>query len=196
MSGGGLDPELARDHLQMVDRIMAGADRNVRLLPAPFIAFGIAGGIADLSADLVSRGAAGAPLIWFSVAVWIVAVAISIYAGVRLRRTKQRFSILDGQLFALFNVIWIVTLTVAFGAGHIFTQWAAGAIWSFAYGIALIFVGTQGNRVTFAGGVILIASIVAANFFYDYAGYIFAAGMWIGMAGTGVALYATQRGSE
>jgi len=187
----------AQDHLEMVDRILKDVDRKVRLLPEPFIAFGIAGGIADLVAQLVFINGAFQLLFVLSGGAWLIAAAVTIFASRQLRKTKDRFSVLDGQLYALLNVIWIVTLLLSFGAQpHIFGQWAAAGIWSFAYGIALIFVGTQGSRVAFAGGIILIASIIGANFLPAYTGYVFAAGMWLGMAGTGVALLITQRDNE
>ncbi len=181
----------------MVDRILAHADRQVRLLPAPFIAFGISGGISDLVAQLVYVNGDDARLVWVAVFAWFAAIAITIVSTRRLRLQKERWTVLDSQIYALFNVIWIATLAVAFGSQpHIFAQWGEGAIWSLSYGIALTFVGTQGNRYTFIGGAILIASIIIANFLYPLAGYVLAAGMWIGMAGTGVALYATQRQCE
>ena len=189
-----LDPSQAQDHLQMVDRILSEADRQVRLLPAPFIAFGIAGGLIDFISQRVYVEHDSPSLFWLSGIAWLIAIVVTIGSSRALRLSKQRFSVLDGQMYALFNVIWIVTLVTALGAQpHIFSQWAGAAIWSFAYAIAMIFAGTQGNRIAFAGGVVLAASIVVANFFYPIAGYIFAAGMWIGMAGTGVALLATQR---
>lgn len=194
MSEHNLDPEEVQDHLAMVDRILLQADRQVRLLPQPFIAFGIAGGIIDLVAQWVYVNGATPSLFWIAVVSWFIAIAVAISSSRRLKSSKVRLTVLDGQMYALFNVIWIVTLITALGAQpHILTGWAGAAIWSFAYAIAMIFAGTQGNRLTFAGGIVLAVSIVAANFFYPVAGYIFAAGMWIGMAGAGVALLVTQR---
>ncbi len=194
MSEQGLDSNDAADHLQMVDRILAQADRQVRLLPEPFIAFGISGGLSDIVSQRIFVNHNDPRLGWIAVLGWIAAIIITIVSSRRRRRKKERWSVLDGQLYTLFTIIWITTLAVAFGSQlHVFTQWAVAAIWSFAYGIALIFVGTQGNRYTLVGGIILIASIIGANILYPYIGYVLAAGMWIGMAGTGVALYATQR---
>lgn len=194
MDGQNLDQGQAQDHLAMVDRILSEADRQVRLLPEPFIAFGIAGGIIDLVAQRVFVNGATPSLFWIGVVSWLIAILVAISSSRRLKRSKERLTVLDGQMYALFNVIWIVTLITAFGAQpHIFDGWAGAAIWSFAFAIAMIFAGTQGNRIAFAGGIVLAVSIVAANLFYPFAGYIFAAGMWIGMAGAGVALLATQR---
>ena len=189
-----MDAGQAQEHLAMVDRILSEADRQVRLLPQPFIAFGIAGGIIDIVAQWVFVNGGTPSLFWIAVVSWLVAIAVAITSSRRLRRSKERITLLDGQMYALFNVIWIVTLIMAFGAQpHILSGWAGAAIWSFAYAIAMIFAGTQGNRIALGGGIVLALSVVAANIFYPLAGYIFAAGMWIGMAGAGVALLSTQR---
>ncbi|MDQ2681219.1 MAG: hypothetical protein M3Y21_09425 [Candidatus Eremiobacteraeota bacterium] len=193
----GLEPVEAREHLEMVDRILAGADRQVRLMPAPFIAFGIAGGLFDIASQRIFFNHSGWWPAWIAMFAWAAAIAITIISARRLRRKKSanaRWTLLDSQMYTLFNIVWIATLALAFSSQpHIFGQWAAAAIWSFAYGIALVFAGTQGNRYVFVGGVVLLASIVVANYAYPFTGYVLAAGMWIGMAGCGVALYFTQR---
>jgi len=189
-----MDATQAQDHLQMVDRILAEADRQVRLMPQPFIAFGLAGGVADLIAQLVFVNGADSRLFWISAAAWFMAVGITIFSARRLRALKQRWTVLDQQLYLLFQVIWIVTLATAFGGQpHVFFNWAGAAIWNLVYALALIYVRTQGNRYTFVGGIVLAASIIGANFASPYAGFMLAAGMWIGMAGTGFALLITQR---
>ncbi|MDQ2871601.1 MAG: hypothetical protein M3R35_00560, partial [Candidatus Eremiobacteraeota bacterium] len=70
----------------------------------------------------------------------------------------------------------------------------AAAIWSVVVAVPLLFVGLQGHRVTLTGGIVLLASVVAANFVHaGLTGYVLAAGMFVGLTGSGVALALMRR---
>jgi hypothetical protein len=74
------------------------------------------------------------------------------------------------------------------GAFYIFSGWASAAIWSFAEAIVLLFIGLHGNRRAQICGVLLVVSVVIANFSpATTIGYVLAAGMFAGYAGFGIA---------
>jgi hypothetical protein len=90
-----------------------------------------------------------------------------------------------------FNVLWL-TLALAFvanvGAFNLFAGWGGAAIWTFTEAIVLFFIGMHGNRRAQVAGVLVVVSLVAANFVStSIAGYVLAAGMLVGYAGFGVA---------
>jgi hypothetical protein len=90
-----------------------------------------------------------------------------------------------------FNMLWL-TMGLAFivnvGAFNIFRGWASAGIWSFAEAIVLFFIGIHGNRRALVAGIVVVVSLVVANFVGPAtAGYVLAAGMVVGYAGFGIA---------
>ena len=90
-----------------------------------------------------------------------------------------------------FNVLWL-TLGLAFvvniGAYQIFTGLASAAIWSFAETIVLLYIGMHGNRRAVVCGVLVLASMIVANFVMPQnAAYVLAGGMIAGYSGFGLA---------
>ncbi len=88
-------------------------------------------------------------------------------------------------------MLWL-TMSLAFivnlAAFNIFSGWASAAIWSFAEAIVLLFIGLHGNRRAQICGVLVVVSIVIANFIApQFTGFVLAAGMLAGYSGFGIA---------
>ena len=129
-----------------------------------------------------------------AIAALLAAIVWTIVWVRRLRGSADRQTLLDRQIFVAFTIAWIVALVVQLGAFQIFTQWAQAAIWSVMEGAAMLSVGVLArNRPVLGGGVILLLSVVAANFAVGIPGFLLAIGDLIGMAGAGVLLYAGRR---
>ncbi|MBC5814957.1 MAG: hypothetical protein GIW97_00305 [Candidatus Eremiobacteraeota bacterium] len=178
----------ARDHLAMVDRILSRIDEPVCLGGLPYIVWGVVGGSTDFVTQVVVVQHGAPSLLWVSLTLMLAAVAFMIYYGMRLSR-KERRGLLGRHIGNVFMISWITSLVMMLLASHIFSYWAQGAIWSLMFGAAMMYVGTLArSRISFAGGILLLLSIIAANYSYQYAGYVLAAGFIIGMGGAGVAL--------
>ncbi|MBV8374679.1 MAG: hypothetical protein JO302_04145, partial [Candidatus Eremiobacteraeota bacterium] len=112
----------------------------------------------------------------------------SVLRGRYYSQHGERRSFLEGEFF---NVLWL-TIGLAFianvAAFNLFSGWAQAAIWTFAESIVLLYIGLHGNRRALICGVVMVASMVAANFVSaGIAGYVLAAGMIVGYAGFGIA---------
>jgi len=183
----------AREHLDIVERILARTDQAPGISPFPFVVWGIAAAVMNVVMQLVVTQKAPAPLLFVGAAALLVAIILMVFWVRRLRGAERR-TLIDRQMFIAFNIAWIVAFVAQVGAFHIFAQWAQAAIWSVMYGAALIFAGTLvRNRVVLAGGIALLLSIVVANFALSYAGFVLALGDLVGLAGTGAMLYAARR---
>ncbi len=184
----------ARDHIEMVDRILARAEDTGGCVPyQPFLYWGFAAAVINVVSERVSVQHDSAELYWIAAAALVLALGLTIGWARRLHGQERR-SLVGRQVYYAFNTAWIVSLACMLLAFRIFPQWGQAAIWSIMYGSAMLFAATLvRSRVLLAGGIVLIASILCANFAIGYAGYILAAGDLIGLAGAGLVLYATQR---
>ncbi|HEY8313918.1 MAG TPA: hypothetical protein VIG51_07060 [Candidatus Baltobacteraceae bacterium] len=189
-----MDALEARDHLEMVDRILAQAERGTSAAtPWLYIVWGIVGAVLDACDQLVLVAHYPPRLFFFSGACLLVAIGVTVAYGIRLRR-MERVSTFERQIGRVFWAASIAAMVVEIGAGHLFPGWAAAAIWSVVIAVPLLFVGLQGHRVTMSGGVVLLASVVAANFVpANLTGYVLAAGMLVGLTGSGIAFAMLSR---
>ena len=118
----------------------------------------------------------------------LVACALfSIVRGNQLRAIAARTSLVQREFF---NVLWL-TIGLAFivnvAVFNIFTGLAAAAIWSVSEAIVLFYIGMHGNRRAQVAGVLVVVSLVAANFAPpSMAAYVLAAGMLAGYGGFGL----------
>ncbi len=190
-----MDVREAKDHLAMVDRILARADEPACLSGAPYIIWGTVGAGTDIVTQLIVVQHGSPSLLWLSLTLIVAAVAFMIFFTVQMARRERR-RLLDRHIGNVFMISWIVSLVVMIFAGHIFSYWAQGAIWSLMFGSAMMYAGSLArNRISFAGGVVLILSILVANLMPAYVGYALAAGFLIGMSGAG-GLLSLARGDE
>lgn len=196
-----MDAARARDHIEMVDSILARTERSLRVGGEFFLVWGLVGGGIILLLQLFGIAANGQLIVQnahqFSrghapdaVALWAVPVLIAagiIFSIVRGRQLKkERCSMLQREFL---NVLWIalgMAFVVNAGAFWIFSGVANGAIWTVCCSIVLFYIASHGNRVALACGIVLVASLITANFAHAYTNYILAAGMFAGYAGFGL----------
>ena len=183
-----MDASDAREHLEMVERIIAASSRKLNAGGEYFIIWGLTSAAISLLLQLVSDGRLPGQTLWSIAAIYALAIGLSVWRGRYYSRAGcERLSALDREFL---NVLWIV-LGMAFVADvlgfHLFPQWGQAAIWSVAGAVVLFFIGMHGNRRAIVGGIIMIASIAVANFEIAYAGYALAGGMILGYAGFGLA---------
>lgn len=175
----------AREHLEMVERIIAASSRKLEAGGEFFIIWGVASAALNVLMQLVATDKLPPSALWVTAAIDLVAIGLSSWRG-RACRREGRMSVLQREFF---NVLWLA-LAMAFVSdfigSHIFTQWALSAIWTVAASIVLLFIAIHGNRRAMIGGIIMIASLAVANFEIAYAGYALAAGMLFGYAGFGL----------
>jgi hypothetical protein len=182
-----MDAAQARDHIEMVDRILAESHPRLCAGGDFFVVWGLASAFITVLFQLVDIGLYPARVLW-SVPVVLAACAVySILRARALRGTIARTSLVQREFF---NVLWI-TLGLAFianvGAFRIFHGIASAAIWSVAEAIVLLYIGMHGNRRAQIAGLLVVVSLVAANFIApDRAAYVLAAGMLVGYAGFGI----------
>jgi hypothetical protein len=133
-------------------------------------------------------GHRGLPLsaLWSVPVVLLAGALFSIVRGRLTRSVLKRSSLLQREFF---NVLWL-TLGMAFVADvavfNIFAGLASAAVWSVAEAIVLLYIGMHGNRRAQIAGVLVVVSLIVANFAHPFAAYILAAGMLVGYAGFGV----------
>jgi hypothetical protein len=170
----------------MVNRILAESHQRLCNGGEYFVVWGIGSAYITVLAQLVHGGLLPSAATW---SLPIVIVACAAFSIVRARQTRgvlQRSSLLQREFF---NVLWL-TLGLAFvvdiAGFNIFTGLASAAIWSVAEAIVLLYIGMHGNRRAQVAGVLVIVSLVVANFASPgIAGYVLGAGMLVGYAGFG-----------
>jgi hypothetical protein len=178
----------ARDHVEMVERILAESSQRLCAGGEFFLVWGLYSAAATLIWQLVNNGTWPRGFLWLQPVLLVPAVVFSIVRARGKNAYPARFSLLQREYF---NVLWL-TIGMAFvvdvAAFNIFRGWAAAAIWTFAEAIVLFFIGLHGNRYAQLGGIVMLASLIAANFVSPMiCGFVLAAGMIAGYAGFGLA---------
>ncbi|MBV8372935.1 MAG: hypothetical protein JOY69_06715 [Candidatus Eremiobacteraeota bacterium] len=183
-----LDAAAAREHLEMVERILAQSQQRLCAGGEFFVVWGLFSGGATVAGHLISRGLAPVSLMWVVAAALVACIVFSIVRARALRGSGTRESLVQREFF---NVLWL-TLGLAFVvniAGYrLFPGLASAAIWSFAEVIVLLYIGMHGNRRAIVCGMLVLASLIAANFVPPQtAAYVLAAGGIAGYTGFGLA---------
>lgn len=177
----------ARDHIEMVDRILAESHPRLCAGGDFFVVWGVASAFITLIFHFVDSGLVVPRALWLVPVVLAASAVYTVLRGRALRRTIVRTSLVQREFF---NVLWL-TLGLAFivnvAAFRLFPGLASAAIWSVAEAIVLLYIGMHGNRRAQVAGVLVIVSLVVANFIApDRAAYVLAAGMLAGYAGFGI----------
>ncbi|MBV8148943.1 MAG: hypothetical protein JO092_07615 [Candidatus Eremiobacteraeota bacterium] len=183
-----IDVSQARDHVEMVEEILARSQQRLCAGGEFFVVWGLFSGIVTAIWQLVDNGVLPRTALWVSAVALAIAIVFSVLRGRYYSQHGERRSFLEGEFF---NVLWL-TIGLAFianvAAFNLFSGWAQAAIWTFAESIVLLYIGLHGNRRALICGVVMVASMVAANFVSaGIAGYVLAAGMIVGYAGFGIA---------
>jgi MFS family permease len=180
-----IDASQARDHLEMIDRILAESHQRLCAGGEYFVVWGAISAYVTILTNVVGHGRLPPAAMWTAPVVLLAGAVFSIVRGRLTRRVLKRSSLLQREFF---NVLWL-TLGMAFvadaAAFNIFTGLASAAIWSVAEAIVLLYIGMHGNRRAQIAGVLVIVSLIVANFASTSAAYVLAAGMLAGYTGFG-----------
>ena len=183
-----MDATQARDHIEMVERILVESQQRLCAGGEFFVVWGLYSAAATIVWQLINNRVAGYSLLWLTGACLLGAVVFSRIRGRQFRLGAARRSLVQREFF---NVTWLavgLAFVANVAAFNVFSGWAQAAIWTFAETLVLFYIGMHGNRRALLGGIVMIASLVAANFVGDAtAGYVLGAGMLLGYAGFGVA---------
>jgi hypothetical protein len=178
----------ARDHVEMIDRILAASEQRIYAGGEFFVVWGAYGAAVTVLMQVIADGLLPQGAIWYEFPALAAAIAYSVIRGYSLSHRAPRMSLIQREFF---NVMWL-TVSLAFvadaGAFNLFNGWSAAAVWSVAEAIVLFYIGMHGNRRAQIGGIAVVVSMVAANFVaHGLTGYVLAAGMLGGYAGFGLA---------
>ena len=177
----------AREHLDLVGRVLAVSNRRVKVAGEFFVVWGIVGAAFCLAFQLILYRGWPDWVEWIPVALLIVAAIFSVLRGRVVADCSDGPSIVQREYY---NVMWIafgMAAIVDCASFRLFEGWGAAAIWSVVESIILFYIGMHQNRRALAGGIVVVASLVAANFTPAVTGYVLAAGMLIGYCGFGLA---------
>ena len=110
------------------------------------------------------------------------------YSGRALSGATGRESLLQREFF---NVLWLAIALAFFvnvAVFRVFPGLASAGIWSFSETLVLLYIGLHGNRRAIVCAVLVMASMVLANFGPAHlSAYILAGGMIAGYSGFGLA---------
>lgn len=182
-----MNPTEAREHLEMVEKIIAASSRKLEVGGEFFVCWGVAGASFAVLDNFVWNGALDPSWMWLGGLVGICAVLFTILRSRFYRTRIQNMSLLQREYL---NFLWLaiavafITEVVGF---NLFGRVGLTAIWNVVEAIVLFYIGMHGNRRALIGGIILIVSIAAANFVPQSSVLILAAGVLFGYGGFGVA---------
>ncbi|HEX4013760.1 MAG TPA: hypothetical protein VHX17_07730 [Candidatus Cybelea sp.] len=190
---GGLTAPQARDHIEMVDRILAESHPRLCAGGEYFVVWGAISAFITVLPALVTHDYLPRAALWALPVVLVGGIVFSVLRGAETRSRVSRTSLVQREFF---NVLWLtvgLAFVVDLAAFRIFSGLAAAAIWSVAEAIVLFFIGMHGNRRAQLGGVLVVVSLVAANFVApSIARYVLAAGMLAGYTGFGLSELASR----
>jgi hypothetical protein len=183
-----MDASQARNHIEMVERILAESSQRLCAGGEYFVVWGIGSAAVTTLFSLAAVLRIPPSALWGVPVILIACVLFSVLRGRSTRGTLARSSLVQREFF---NVLWL-TIGVAFvvnaAAFRLFPGIASAAIWSVAAVIVLFFIGIHGNRRAQVAGIVVVVSLIAANFApVSIAGYVLAGGMLAGYGGFGLA---------
>lgn len=184
----------ARDHLEMVDRILTRAEGEpIRYIPGLIVAWGFAAAAMDVGNQLRMEGLIAASQ-WLTVLAFVAGTVYSIAVCVSLARGNrfERMSVIERRLGRVMGAVWFTVAVAAFAQPYVFAGWGGAAVWSMGAAIMMLMSGFCGDRRGLIGGILLLASLLAANYIWPHqVGYVLAAGFIAGYAVPGM-LFALQ----
>jgi len=182
----GMHVAEAREHIEMVDRIVSRTSRSLRIGGEFFVVWGVFSALVMVMAQLALDGRVPVASLWALPVLLLASIVFSVVRGRQLGKGSCGISLVEREFFV---VLWITLGLAAFvdaAVFRIFAAWASSAIWSVAAAAVLFFIASHGNRRALAGGIVLLVSLVAANFMPAFTGYVLALGMVVGYAGFGL----------
>lgn len=182
-----MNPTEAREHLEMVEKIIAASSRKLETGGEFFVCWGLAGASMTVLDFLIWSGRLSESWYWSAFVVLAIAVAFTIWRSRSYKCRSESMSMLQREYM---NVLWL-SIAVAFIVGiagfNLFGRYGLTAIWNVVESIVLLYIGMHGNRRAVIGGIILVVSIAIANYVPEWSVLILGAGVLVGYAGFGVA---------
>ncbi len=180
----------ARNHLEMVDRILNQADEQpVRPIPGLIVVWGFAAAGIDAGQQLYFSHVAGQAGLWLSYAALFLGIVYSIAVSVSIKRncSFERVSLNEMRMGRVMGAVWFTVVVAAFAQPHVFGGWGGAAVWSMGAAIMMLIIGFCGDRRGLVGGLVLLASVLAANYALpQMPGYALAGGFVLGYAVPGL----------
>jgi hypothetical protein len=190
-----MDSLEAREHLEMVDRILTEAEgRSLRPIPGLIIVWGIAAAAINVGQQMYVSHVGGRTGAWIADGALIIGVLYSIGLCITFARchSSERMTHAEHSAGRMIGAVWFTVIVAAFAQPHVFAGWGGGAVWTVGAAIMMLGLGFSGDKRGLAGGLILLASLLAANYaFAQTPGYALAAGFIFGYAIPGI-LYLSQ----
>ena len=184
----------ARDHIEMVERILAESSQRLCFGGSYFLVWGLYSGFVTADIAMIDLGLVPVvPALTAQFGLLAVAIVYSIWRARTNDASELRRSLVQREFF---NVLWL-SIGLAFIANvacfNLFRGAASAAIWSFAEALVLFFIGLHGNRRAQVFGIAVLASMIVANFLHgETVLFVLAAGMTIGYGGFGLAELLTR----
>jgi hypothetical protein len=181
-----VDTNEAREHLEMVDRILSRAEpaKNYRPWTWAIIIVGIAAALIQAGGQAAVNGHGYAVEIAGAVLMGCGYIYMA-WVSYGARRNVERMSTSEARIGKACSAVWVAVVIAFFAQPHIWSMWAAGAIWNLGGAIQMLMFGFFGDRRALIGGLLLAISIVAANY-VSAPGYALAAGFVLGYVVPGV----------
>ncbi len=185
----------AREHLEMVDRILTQADEQpVRLTPGLIVVWGFAAAAIDAGQQLYFSHLGGHAGVWLADAALLIGIIYSVLVCVSIARNRcfERVSLNEIRMARVMGAVWFTVVVAAFAQPHVFAGWGGAAVWSMGAAIMMLVIGFSGDRRGLAGGLVLLVSVLAANYLLpQMPGYVLAAGFILGYAVPGLLFLGT-----
>lgn len=182
-----MDASEAREHIAMVERIIAASSRKLETGGEFFVVWGIAGALMDVVVTRVLAGLLPVAAMWINALLIVAAIVFTVMRSRYYKRCGVTMSLLQREYL---NVLWLA-MSLAFLSNvigfNMFGPMAQIAMWNIVEAFVLLYIGMHGNRRAQIGAIVLIVSIALANFMTPYSGYILAAGVLFGYGGFGLA---------
>lgn len=184
-----MDAREAREHLEMVDRILANAEEPRgefwRPYPRLLVLIGIGAALIDAGEQIGLKGGSSA----MSIAGVVLIVGCWIYlawATIQARRNAVRMSLSQVRMGSAIQSVWLAVIVAAFAQPHLFNGWSSAGIWSLGAAIQMFIIGFGGDRRATFAGLVLLASMIVANYMPGAEGYTLAGGFIFGYVVPGV----------
>lgn len=187
-----MDAEQAREHLEMVDRILRQADeRRYRPMGALYVAWGLGAALVEIAEQVARGGSPAGPLAIAGGIILFGSLLYTIAVSVLARRNASRIPASELRMGKVMGAVWLCIFVAALCQPHMFAGWAAAAIWNLGAAISMLVIGFFGDRRALFGAIVLLASILVANYWFVYPGFVLAGGFLVGYVAIGI-LYMIQ----
>ncbi len=183
-----MDTSQAREHLELVDRIVAATDRTVRLPPALLIVVGIVCALINGIRQARALGLAVPPDQYIQLPLVALIVIVGFFES-RRAQLAGRESLLAGYAGAALFCAFIVTMTLNLTAqNRLISDLGMSLVWSGSFSMALLFAGMMGSRLLLASGAAMLACTAAAAYSYAWLSGVLAIGWLVGFLIPGLVL--------